>query len=572
VGTGNCNFPFANRKLQILARPVGWVSDPTRRCLIALVSFLLIAPPLAQAQDAPAPTQDEPTEPAEETKPQAKIPFDTQAYKVKVLLSFAYDARLTPRLRSDVLRRFNSHAAAFVGDLWKMEIQDVSGTLALSSEESIGSLTVDRIDPFIGDADKVFVLGVRSSGDRILLASREFDVVFERWGPVFQGSARESTQVARELVIISARMFSPLARLEAGDAKRASVVIKGGRLPTINPDAIDPQSKYRPSFQFIPNGTLFRPMRPVFNEDRTEIIGMTPMSWTFYVVESREGPFATCEIDSALKNVMPPPSEDPDEPQLIVARTAGGNTRLRLVDPVNKAALPAIDVEKVETRGAASIRLGTTDSDGSILIPPNKDGIGLRVWVYVRHGRDMMAKVPILPGAGDEPDLPLNPDTVRLNIEGRVMAMQTQIVDQVARRTILAGNFNQLTKVYEGGLIRKAITKKDWIQAQSLIKQLKASPNGEVLMTKLEAAKTYARSERPEEKWTGKIKRLFGETEEIITLYFNADEFADIVEELEDDLKIAMEEAAAENPDGQPQATPAAGSATPSANTAKSGP
>jgi hypothetical protein len=569
---------IANCKLQILTRPVGWVSDATRRWLCALVSLTLFGPPLARAQDTPAPTQDsppatqdEPAEPVEDAKPKAKVPFDSQPYKVKVLLSFAYDARLTPRLRSDVLRRLNSHAAAFVGDIWKMEVQDVSGSLALSSDESIGSLTADRIDPLIGDADKVFVLGARSSGDRILLASREFDVAFERWGPVFQGSARESTQIARELVILSARMFSPLARLEAGDAKRASIVIRGGRLPTINPDAIDPQSKYRPSFQFIPNGTLFRPMRPVYNDDRSEIIGMTPMGWTFYAVESREGPFATCRIDSALKNVMPPPSEDANEPQLIVARTAGGNTRLRLVDPENRAPLPAIDVEKVEAVNTASIRLGTTDSDGSILIPPNKDGVGLLVWVYVRHGRDTMAKLPILPGAGDEPDLALAPDTVRLNIEGRVMAMQTQIVDQVARRTILAGNFNQVTKVYEGGQIRKAITKKDWGQAQSLLKQLKASPSGEVLMTKLEAAKTYAREQRPEEKWTGKIKRLFGETEEIITLYFNADELADIVDELEDDLKIAMEEAAAENPEGQPQATPAAGSAAPKGETAKSG-
>jgi hypothetical protein len=559
----NCKLQIATCKLRSFTREVAWVSDPTRCWLFALISVLVFATANAQAQDEPA-------EPAADSKPKIKVPFDLQPYKVKVLLSFSYDAPLTPRLRADVLRRLNSHTAAFVGDAWKMEVQDVSGTLALSSPASIAALTGETIDPFTIDVDKVFVLGVRSEGDRVLLAAREFDVVFARWGPVFQGSARESTQIARELVLLSSRMFSPLARLEAGDAKRATVVIKGGRLPTLNPDPIDPKSKYRPSFQFVPNGTLFRPMRPVFNDDRSEIIGMTPMGWTFYAVESREGPFANCSIDSALRNTLPPQSEEPDEPQLIVARTAGGNTKLRLVDPENKAPLPAIDIEKSEAVGAVSIRLGTTDSDGSILIPPNEKGGGL-VWIFVRHGRDTMARLPILPGAGEEPDLALNPDAVRLNIEGRVMAMQTHIVDQVARRTILAGNLNRVTRVYEGGLIRKAITKKDWKQAESMLKQLKDSPTQETLLDRLEAAKEYARSQRPEDKWLGKIKRLFEETKDIIDAYFNADLVAEIIEELEDDLKIAMEEAAATASENAPESTPAAGSASPKADTAKSG-
>ena len=189
----------------------------------------------------------------------------------------------------------------------------------------------------------------------------------------------------------------------------------------------------------------------------------------------------------------------------------------------------------------------------------------------MRHGRDTMARLPILPGAGDEPDLPLNPDAVRLDIEGRVMAMQTHIVDQVARRTILAGNLNTVTGVYEGGLVRKAIVKKDFKQADNLIKQLKASPNQENLLAKLEAAKDYARELRPEDKWLGKIKRLFGETEDIINLYFNVDLVGDLIEELEDDLKAAMEEAAATASEERPEPAPAAGSAAPKADTAKSG-
>ncbi len=526
-----------NRSISVFSLGFNW-----RETLAVLAAILaLITTTSSFAQES---TSDEDFELAGKKVP---IPFEKQIYKIKVLISFSNDARLTPRLRSDVLRRLLTHTSAYVGDIWQLEIQDVSGTLALSTQESIATLTAERIEAYTEDKDKVFVLGIEAQGDRFVLGAREFDVAFTRWGPLFPGSARETTQVARELLLLASRMFSPLARFEDGDTKRVVVVIKGGRLPTLNPDAIDSKAQYKPSFQFVPNGALFRPMRPVYNEDRSEIIGVTPMGWTFYVVEGRDKEKAMCKIDSALSRTLPPTSTEPDEPQIILARTAGGNTRLRLVDPENKAPLPAMDVERVETIGGASLPLGTTDSDGSIMISPNpnRSGSGL-VWVFVRHGRDTMARLPILPGAGEEPNLELRPDEVRLDIEGRVMAMQTQIVDQVARRTILSGARSVTTNVLEGGLIRSAIKKKEWKQAQNFLKQLKDSPVAETMMTKLEDTKEYARSLRPEEKWSGKIKRMFGETQDIIERYFNPDEFLDVVEELEDDLKVAMEDAAEE--------------------------
>src|SRR5262249_3042960 len=137
-------------------------------------------------------------------------------------------------------------------------------------------------------------------------------------------------------------------------------------------------------------------------------------------------------------------------------------------------------------------------------------------------------------------------------------AMQSQIVDQVARRAILAGNRNRATNTVEGGMIRKAMEKKDWKQAEVLLKQLKESPTSEFMFAKLQAAKDYAREQRPEEKWTGKIKRLFADTEEIIKMYFDPDEFEEIVGELEDDLKIRMEDAAVDAAEGKSQSAPAA--------------
>ena len=175
----------------------------------------------------------------------------------------------------------------------------------------------------------------------MMLAAREFDVTFGRWGPLFEASAREPTQVARELLVLSARMFSPVARLESGDAKEVRALVKGGSLPTLDPQAVDPKARYKPSFQFVPNGTLFRPMRPILEEG--EIVALEPISWTFYEVTRREGPMASCQIFSAWRNPLPPVSRDSAGVQLIVARSAGGATQIRLVDREDRTPLAAMD-------------------------------------------------------------------------------------------------------------------------------------------------------------------------------------------------------------------------------------
>jgi hypothetical protein len=496
---------------------------------------------------------------ADQPEHAAKQPLDfqDQPYRIKVLVSFAHDSRLNDRLRADVLRRFRSHADLYVGPSWQLDVEDSSARLAIPSADAIGALSAAAVAPLAADQDKIFVLGVRSLGDRFLLAAREYDVYFDRWGAVFEAAAREPGQVARELLVMAANMFSPLGHLESGDAKRVRIRVRGGRLPGFNPRATDPEAKYKPSLshQFVQSRALFRPMRPIESEDREQIIGYRPLGWTFYEVERRDGSLYSCRVDSALTIPLPPPAQDPSEPQLIAARTAGGSTRLRLVHRDTKFPLSAIDVEVREAPDAASIPLGTTDLDGAIHVPPSRLGVGRPVRVFIRHGRDLLAQLPVLPGAGEEPDLALRPDDLRLDIEGRVVAFQEQIIDEVAKRTILAGS-RDATGAYKGGLVRKAIQKKDWKQAEDLLKQLKQSPDQESLKAKLDQTRQYAISLREWEKQTGKVKRMFRETEDIIDLYCATEDLEAMVDDLDSELNDARSEAAAAAAEDQARSPP----------------
>jgi hypothetical protein len=535
-------------------------------------AFALIAATAALAGGAPA--QDAASKPSNSGDDAAAdagdpVPFVDQPYRIKLLVSFSNDARLTSQLRGDVLRRIRSHAAAFVGDAWQLEIQDVSGLLNVFTPDTMASLTARQFEQLVNDEDKIFVLGVRSAGDRFALVGREYDVFFDRWGPLFQGSARETTQISRELVLIAGRMFAPLARLVTGDSKRATIELKGGRLPTLDPAAIDAKARYKPTFQFAPNGTVLRPMRAVFNEEDPEVIDrMDPVRWTWYVIEGRDGPEAACRIASAIRGTLPYRTEDPNEPEIIVARTAGASTTLRVVDNDNRAPLAGMDVEVRERTDGASFPLGTTDSEGRIQIAP-RGGAPAVLFVYIRHGQDLLAMLPVLPGAGTEPEQTVRADALRLDIEGRVVALQAYIVDQVARRTILSGARDPVTQVMKGGLIRRAIDKKDIKQAEALLKQFAESPDQEALKKRIASTKEYLRERREEAKWSNKVKRLFATTDQIIDAYFNPDELAEIRDEFADDIQALKEDAANAAADGQPDAAPAA--ATPAAATAGSG-
>ncbi len=536
-----------------------------RGCIVLTTALITLCAGAAaqEAAQRAAEASDKP-----EAEVENAIPFDEQPYRIKLLISFSNDPRMTSHLRSDVLRRFRSHAAAFVGDAWQLDIQDVSGSLNVFTPDAMSALRATQFEQLIEGKDKVFVLGVRSTGDRFALVGREYDVFFDRWSPVFQGSARETTQIARELILIAGRMFAPLARLVSGDAKRVTIEFKGGRLPTLDPAAINPHARYKPAFQFAPNGTILRPMRAVFDENQETIERMEPVRWTWYIVEDRDGPEASCRIASAVRGTLPYRTEDPNEPEIIVARTAGGSTTLRIVDTENRAPLAGMDVEVRERTDGASFPLGTTDSEGRIQIAP-RGATPAVLFVYIRHGQDLLAMLPVLPGAGTEPEQPVRADALRLDIEGRVVALQAYIVDQVARRTILAGARDPVTKVLKGGLINKAIAQKDIKQAEALLKQFAESPDQESLKKRLNATKDYLRSLREEAKWGNKVKRLFTTTEQIIDTYFDPADLADDQDEFKDLIQGLKDDAANAAAEGQPDTSPAA--ATPAAAPAGSG-
>lgn len=471
-------------------------------------------------------TDNDPTAPAAPS-----IPFEDQVYRVKVICSFANDTRITARLREDVLRRVMSHSWLFVGRAWQIQVEDVTQSLAAATPERIAELSKDAIEAHTSGVDKVFVLGVRAGVDRFHVAAREFDVTFGRWGPVFQASSRETTQIARDLVGLAGRMFCPLAQVDSGDRQTVTIRIRGGRLPTLNPKADSPNLRYKHSLLFVDPGTLFRPMLIARTEEGV-VESMEMMPWSFYEVISDDAPFAKCRMITARRTALIPPPATPDEAQLIAARTAGGSTELHVIDTDTETPLAALEIRYRDTTDGPLLPIGTTSLDGRITIPQGTQGLRY-VWVQVRLGRILLAMLPVLPGAGVEPSVKLRADTARLDVESQLVAVQEHVIDQIALRKVLEGKTKSVIKT------------KKWQEAEQILKMLEVLPRKKAMSEKLDVAKKLADAKLGLDKPAGKsMLRFFIETEGIIESFFVDDDFVDLLDNLSEEIKAGKEEAA----------------------------
>jgi hypothetical protein len=87
--------------------------------------------------------------------------------------------------------------------------------------------------------------------------------------------------------------------------------------------------------------------------------------------------------------------------------------------------------------------LGLTDHAGAFELPRED---GTLVTLYIRNGRQLLAKLPIVPGHVETAAAKLPDDDPRLQAEGFIAAISSRAVDLVARREILAARIRARLK------------------------------------------------------------------------------------------------------------------------------
>ena len=174
---------------------------------------------------------------------------------------------------------------------------------------------------------------------------------------------------------------------------------------------------------------------------------------------------------------------------------------------------------------------------------------GEPVWLFVKSGQALLARVPIVPGAQVAEVLELPDDTLRLEIEGSIATLQAELVDTVARRAVLMAQAKAQANASQ------------WEAMNDVLRQLDDMPKAAAFASSINAirqpALKAARSRR-DRMTEDRIKKLCDEATELVTNYLDEDKLKELKEELTELRQLAAAEAAADKLEKEGGARPGA--------------
>jgi hypothetical protein len=148
--------------------------------------------------------------------------------------------------------------------------------------------------------------------------------------------------------------------------------------------------------------------------------------------------------------------------------------------------------------------VGLSDVAGNL---PINAGTSRIETLIVKHGGQLLAKIPVVPGAQPTVNVPLPDDDARLAAEARLSALREDLIDVVARRNILIAR------------VRQKIDKNDFEGAQDLLRSLDELPGKPQFDLTINSAKRLLRSDDP--LMQRRIDQLFQATQSLTAQFLD---------------------------------------------------
>ena len=499
---------------------------------------------------------------AGEAKP--TTPIDLQPYRVAIELSFSIRPDLDSAFRSQVIDQVRQGLDRSLGNLWEFTIQADRGHRP-AGRDALERVRQAEVQVRYGTEglDKLFLLSVEVQGGGFRVCGREWDSITSQLGPIHQADFFDRREVSRNLLSLLQGLFRPVAAIS--QARNGPLLLhpKGGGLA--------PHDEH---WLPVTEGALFEAYYRYLNKEQVvERVQQVP--WTYLTAGTMEAGACPVTVTSGLRGAISARRRRIEVVALMV-RQRSASTRLTLVTfPPRRRPLGGIEVEimsaarkeghsSAETRSAGDKAAGemaaqehdsvptvrlVTDRNGRVDVSSPEEADGKPVWLMVRSGQNLLAKVPFVPGIRAEEVLELPDDTLRLEVEGEVAQLQSELVDTVARRAVLSA------------LARNRAKARDWEGADDYLKQVAAVPKSTTFLASLNAIRingldaSRAQKDRMTEL---RVKRLCDETAELIKNYLEDEKLNELREEIAELKQIAQEDEAAEKQFGAEKKPPSA--------------
>lgn len=491
---------------------------------------------------------------AEPPRPVAPPSIEMQPYRVQVLVGFENVPQFSDEFRLSVLDGVREGLERYVGEFWQCTVAEEQGMI-FSGLAALKRLRIETIprEALPDGVQKAYLVCVQASGAGFYVAGREWDTLTRQLGAVAVRNGYDRREISETLLAVVHDLYRPVAAVEASKAGAITLRARGGEYP--------PRDA---SWQPLSPGTTFETYYCFLNKDRAiERIQQVP--FTFLLPgEAPERGIVSGTIASGLRAPLSPRRRI--QVLALGINRRSPETRLTLITrPPARRPLAGVEVEisPVATlpddtvpreklpieKGAVEKGLDTNaesggklprlvaDRNGLVTLSAELSPAGQPVWLFVRSGQALLARVPIVPGAQSVEVLELPDDTLRLETEGKIASLQAELVDVVARRAVLMS------------LARARAKANEWDTVAEMLKQLDAMPKAPAFAADINAiripALKSARARRDRTTET-RIQKLCDESAELVTNYLDEDKLKELHEELNEMRQLAADEAAVE--------------------------
>lgn len=445
--------------------------------------------------------------------------WELSPYRVQLHLSVDDSARPQPALGSGLSAEIQRQIRSTLYPLWSTEIKLHSGAekqqllTQLGRMENLPSEALD-LNALASGRDKHIYLNVKSTPQGFYLLCREFDCTTRRWGSTQNREIRQAWMLSRQCFDLVCQTFSPLATVRSlpddNENKDQEVLLRfrGSDLPR--------QTDL--SFLMIP-GEIYQPLMVRTNSSgEVKVDSIRDIPWTYLALSEQKEDGWRGAIHTGTRRPFGIRRRGRIEHLALAMRKPSGTTKVRFYARHDaEQGLTGYEVFRREPGATSSQPLGLTDTAGAVEISPGETNVTL---LFLRSEGQLLAKVPVVPGAKPVLEVPVADDTARLRAQASLSSLTELLIDTVAQRNILIARARDRLKNNEVDAAYELYLALDDLPGRARFDQLISSAENRKLN----------RSDDP--KVQARIEKLFADTRKLLGRFLSTRQISELQGEL----------------------------------------
>ena len=435
-------------------------------------------------------------------------------YRVQLHLAVDDSQQPQPELAAQLLADLQRQIRANIYPLWTTDI-----SLATREEKQrlltqLSQLEKLPLESLTIGCDKQIFLTVVTTPLGITLRSRELDCTTRRWGAVQQRQVRQTWMLSSHCFELVCQTFSPLATIRSlpdNDPMKDKEILlrfRGSDLPR--------QTDL--SFLVVP-GEAYQPlMVRTSSSGEVKSDSIREIPWTYLTLGERKEDGWHGAVHTGSRRPFGVRRRGRIEHLALAIRKPVGTTSVRFHARHDASqSLTGYEVFRREPTATTSESMGLTDANGSVDVLPGVSKVSL---LFLRSEGQLLAKVPVVPGAKQVLEVPIADDTARLRAQASLTSLTERLIDTVAQRNILIAR------------VRDRIKNGNLDAAQKLFTDLDNLPGRAKFNQAIKSAENRKLNQSNDPKVQARITKLFADTRKLLGRFLNTKQISELQGEL----------------------------------------